>query len=136
MPTVLDLAGVAVPSDLAGRSLAPLLRSGKAVALPQSFVVESELRRARKIGVYEGDWLFVENRDGHPGTSRIELQQADGACDGAATNQADGEPERAKALAESLTRWEEAHPRRDPTPPAKPVDEATQNQLRALGYVD
>jgi arylsulfatase A-like enzyme len=136
MPTLLDLAGVAVPADLAGRSLAPLLRSEEAVTLPKSFVVESELRRARKIGVYDGDWLFVENRDGHPGTSRVELQRADGACDGAATNQAAEEPERAQALAETLARWEEAHPRSDPSPPTSPVDEATRSQLRALGYVD
>ncbi len=136
MPTLLDLADVPVPSGLAGRSLAPLLLEDRAVALPAAFVVESELRRARKIGVYQGEWLLVNNRDGHPGTNPVALQRADGPWNGAETDRSAAHAERTRALAEQLSRWEAAHPRREPFPPSGPVDAKTREQLRALGYLD
>ncbi|MEN8161246.1 MAG: sulfatase-like hydrolase/transferase, partial [Myxococcota bacterium] len=136
MPTLLELADVPMPPGLAGRSLAPLLLGERAVELPRRFVVESELRRARKIGIYDEGWLLVENRDGHPGTSPVELQRADGPCDGARSSRAAAEVERTRSLTEALARWEASHPRRDPVPPSGPVDERTREQLRALGYID
>ena len=87
MPTLLDYAGVPLPEGVRGVSLLPLIREEvDDVSLPDRFVVETQFQSADKIGVYAADWEYIENRDGHRGTSPRELQRVGVKEDGVRTN--------------------------------------------------
>lgn len=68
-PTILDLAGVEIPSDLDGRSLAPLLR-GQPTAWRDDFFYEHHYDHGGKIprteGIRNRDWKYVTFFDVDP----------------------------------------------------------------------
>jgi hypothetical protein len=137
MPTLLDYAGVPAPEGVRGVSLLPLIRGEvDDVALPERFVVETQFQKADKIGLYSGDWAYIESRDRHRGTSPSELQRFGAREDGRRTNQARRFPEVARELAAQLERWEEEHPKAEPTLRTRDLPPLQHEQLRALGYLE
>jgi arylsulfatase A-like enzyme len=137
MPTVLDYAAIPVPKDLAGVSLMGLLSDEPTpVALPEKFVVETRFRGSDKAAVYANDWIYVENRDEHPGTSPQALQRVGVAADGTRTDRAQDHKALLTELSTYLEDWRTRYPEADPTLIATELPERTQEQLRALGYID
>ena len=136
-PTVLDFAGVSPPDDLDGVSLLPLF-TGDAVAIPEVLIAETEYRNMDKIAAYEGDFSFIEARDGHIGVGPVELQQRgrrDRPENGARTDVSKQHPERTRRLAEYVERWEARHPRETPTLQQRALPPREVEQLKALGYL-
>ena len=137
MPTLLDYAGVPAPEDVRGLSLLPLMRGEvDDVSLPDRFVVETQFKRADKIGVYTPEWEYIENRDRHRGTSPRELHRFGVKEDGIRTNLAPRFPELARDLAAHLERWESEHPKAEPTLRTRDLPPGEREQLRALGYLE
>lgn len=137
VPTLLDYAGVPAPDGTEGTSLRPLVEdSAVRVELPEAFVVETRFREARKLGVYAGDWKYIENRDGHEGTNPRALQPIGTSEDGARTDVAAQHPAEVERLAEHLRRWEEAHPPAAPTFADRQPPDQLRRQLQALGYAE
>jgi arylsulfatase A-like enzyme len=127
VPTILDLVGAEVPSDLPGQSLAPLVRGGVQSDAPPSYAESwfgrlhfgwSDVRSIRT-----GDWKFVA-------APRRELY--DLARDpGETTNVADSRSALADRLAAELDAL--APDGRAVAVPA--IDTATAERLRSLGYL-
>lgn len=137
MPTLLDYAGVPAPEGVRGVSLLPLIRGEvDDVTLPERFVVETQFRKADKIGMYSGDWEYIESRDRHRGTSPSELHRLGVKEDGRRTNLARRFPEVARDLAAHLERWEAEHPKAEPTLRIRDLPPLQREQLRALGYLE
>ncbi len=137
MPTVLDYAAIPVPSDLAGSSLMGLLRDEPTpVALPERFVVETHFRGSDKTAVYTDEWIYVENRDGHSGTSPRALQRVGVPADGSRTDRGQDHEAVLLELSGYLDDWRTRYPQADPTLIGTELSERTQQQLRALGYID
>jgi arylsulfatase A-like enzyme len=137
MPTLLDYAGVPAPEGLRGVSLLPLIRGEvEDVALPDRFAVETQFQKADKIGLYSGDWAYIESRDRHRGTSPSELQRLGVKEDGRRTNQARRFPEVVRDMAAHLDRWEAEHPKAEPTLRTRDLPPLQRDQLRALGYLE
>ena len=134
-PTVLELVGLPPLEEAEGTSLLPLLRGGQ-VELPRAFVVETFFRGPAKIGVWSDGWQLVENRDGHPGTNRFELQATGEPQDGARTSQALERADVLRSLARHYRDWEAVHPAAEPRRRTRDLSAADLAQLRALGYVD
>ncbi|HTY18487.1 MAG TPA: sulfatase [Myxococcota bacterium] len=62
MPTLLDRAGVALPPEIDGRSLAPLLRgSAQDERLAYSEISDPDSALLRRIAVREGGWKLIVN---------------------------------------------------------------------------
>jgi len=133
-PTLLELAGAPPLQEAEGLSLAPLLR-GDEVELPAAFPAETFFRNHDKGAMWSDGWLFVQTRDGHPGTNRIELQATGKVQDGARTSLSLEHPEELRRLAEQWRTWSDAHPLRPPTRRTRDLSDADVEQLRALGYV-
>jgi arylsulfatase A-like enzyme len=137
MPTLLDYVGVPVPEGVRGVSLVPLIRGEmEDVSLPEQFVVETQFRNTNKIGVYSRKWVYIANRDGHPGTGPRELHRLGMKEDGTRTDAAGSHPEVARDLAAHLERWEAGHPKTEPTLRTGELPASEREQLRALGYAD
>jgi arylsulfatase A-like enzyme len=136
VPTVLDIVGLEVPSDLEGISLAPLLRDPETrLPLPDYFVAETELRDNRKVSVYGDDWKYFEHYDAHPGTAPRELQEMGRPEDGVRTNRLDSRKSTADAMANFLEEWKRTHPRAEATPHAQELTEREIRQLESIGYL-
>jgi len=76
MPTVLDLAGLPIPSGIEGVSLVPLISEpGLDIGLPQAMVVETRFRGSDKLAAYGPDWKLMLHRDGHAGTNAVAALQ-------------------------------------------------------------
>ena len=136
VPTLLDLVGVPAPDGLEGVSLTPLIRGADDLEdLPRHFVVTTEFMRADKIGVYSPEWIYIENRDGHPGTNPIALQSVGGAQNGRETDAGDLHPDVRLELGRWLRLWEAGHPKVDPVLAGGALSASELEQLRALGYL-
>jgi arylsulfatase A-like enzyme len=137
MPTLLDLAGVPAPPDLAGRSLRGLWDASlPEPELPAHFVVETQFRGGDAIAVYGRHWKYFEHRKPIDGVAPRELQRRGGGEDGSRTDQLERFPRAAANLADVLARWEARYPRVRPTPRQTPMPESELRQLRALGYLE
>ncbi|MFP8880572.1 MAG: sulfatase [Myxococcota bacterium] len=137
MPTVLDYAGIPAPKGIAGSSLMGLLRDEPTpVELPERFVVETRFRGRDKTAVYGDEWIYVENRDEHPGTSPRELQRVGVPADGTRTDNAQAHEAVLLELTAYLSDWRKRYPRAGPTLIGTEVSERAREQLRALGYID
>jgi len=127
LPTLLELAG-APPAPLArGRSLGPALR-GEPLD-PAPIVLEtSRLEDVRAL--VDGDWKYVERRAPEPRAQLFDL-----AADPAELHDLAAErPEELERLRALLRAELEGAASRRPVPVTVPLDEATLERLRALGY--
>jgi arylsulfatase A-like enzyme len=137
VPTFLDYARVPPPEGLEGVSLLPLLRDpGARIGIPETIVVETRFRKARKLAAYAAKWKYVENRDAHDGTNPRALQAVGAPEDGARTDAAASHPEELERLAKFLGRWEASHPEAEPTLAERAPPDEMVDQLRALGYAE
>jgi len=124
---LLELAG-APPAPLArGRSLGPALR-GEPLD-PAPIVLEtSRLEDVRAL--VDGDWKYVERRAPEPRAQLFDL-----AADPAELHDLAAErPEELERLRALLRAELEGAASRRPVPVTVPLDEATLERLRALGY--
>ena len=133
-PTLLDFVGIAIPEEMEGVSVLPLLAGGD-VPLPPAFVVETEYRNREKIGVYGQNYTFIANRAPHAGVAPRELQRAHHRANGTRTDVSARFPQIAEKLAAYLERWEREHPRAEPTRQTQSLSSEELEQLRALGYL-
>jgi arylsulfatase A-like enzyme len=139
-PTLADAVGAAIPTDLDGRSLLPLLARD---ATPER---ESDARNPLHLsvefpprligrGLIEGRHKLIAIESNYEGAER-ELRLYDLHTDpGERQNLASRQPEIAQSM---LTRLM-AHARQEQqraAPPAAAVDELDREHLRALGYVE
>jgi arylsulfatase len=150
MPTILALAGVNVPTQVAGVSLAPALASGHAPAdrriVTESWIDKYCLQKhfqkpafavrqgARKLARYRRDGIFAYEAydlDADP-AERSNLYAADAATQADLRAFIDGWEEEAKALATALRT--EAGATAEPA--AVPIDDRQREKLRALGYAE
>ncbi|HUU35919.1 MAG TPA: sulfatase-like hydrolase/transferase, partial [Vicinamibacterales bacterium] len=129
MPTVLDLAGVAIPAAVQGTSLRPALEGERQSLLafseswyPRFHYGWSELRAVR-----DGRYKFIQ-------APRRELYDVN-ADPHELNNLAASDPARADALERSLRALVAQTSRADAATGPQPVDAAAEQRLRALGYV-
>ena len=136
VPTLLDLLGQPLPSNLDGVSLVPLLAGGDdAPGLPRVFVAETRFDGANKRAAWAPGWRYYRNLDHWPGTAPEELQRAGAPEIGAETSLLAEYPRIAARLRAFLDRWEREHPEAPPTPLAEDqVDQETIERLRSIGY--
>lgn len=136
MPTVLDLLGIEGPEHMQGLSLRSLLGNDAAPpALPEHFVVESQLEKKHSLAVYARDWKYMEHRVAIAGTDARELQPRGGGENGSATSVLGDHPALADTLRDALRAWERAHPATPPTLRAAPLSDEMEAQLKSLGYL-
>jgi arylsulfatase len=136
MPTLLDYLGLDTPTGIAGTSMMGAVDNLEPPHLPEHFVAETELRSSDVAAIYGPGWEYIEHRAPHAGTDPRELQDPRRTERGTKTNQLEAHPEVGVALQAYLQEWENAHPKADPTAPAKPLRGLEEEQLRALGYLD
>jgi arylsulfatase A-like enzyme len=142
VPTVLELLGHPVPSDLPGASFADVLR-GDAVSIPpRTAFAETFFRKSRKSAAFTGDHLLLRDFG-----DALKTESPSGFVDAlyavsdwkAENDLVEIETETYVALRASLDAW---HVEMDqisagaPPPAEIAPKESTMNQLRALGYVD
>jgi choline-sulfatase len=128
MPTILDAAGLAVPGDLDGRSLVPLI-TGRSSEEPGPAYLESYHPRfwwgARELlGLRTGPWLFIHSL--RPELYRPEEDPGE-TRDLSAQNAA--EMERLRLRLEALKG------KADPLEERRAVDSDAEARLRSLGYL-
>jgi arylsulfatase A-like enzyme len=136
MPTLLEYVGAEIPQGIQGRSVLALMDDpGADIDLPEYFVVETELRSHKKLGVYGKDWKYFENPDGHEGTTARALQAMGILENGEKTDQLGEHPEIGEDLRAYLNRWRVSHRKSPPVAPSETISEETKEQLRAIGYL-
>jgi arylsulfatase A-like enzyme/tetratricopeptide (TPR) repeat protein len=127
-PTLLEIARLALPDGLEGRSLVPLI-SGRSGTSPGPVYQESYIPRlwwgAREIlGIRSGPWLYV--RSPRPEIYNVEEDPAETVNLAA---ERPGEIERLGALLDGIV------PPGDPLTGKTQIDAETARRLRALGYL-
>ena len=158
-PTLLDLAGLPVPPELEGTSLAPELRDQGQVTRPPFTVAHTDRSYVSKASIVEADIKLIINRDTealatNPDadlkkrerkhlelTDPVEVYdlaalRAQGKKERPGKTQIDADPELVQRLRATLETWEAAHPVRPPTRAADDtITPELMEQLKALGYV-
>lgn len=134
-PTLLEVAGVALPPGCEGQSLLPTLR-GETPLVRGPLITETYNANNDKIACHSSAWSYLHHRDYHAGCSEFELQPLRGYIDGKHTNRIQAHPDIARDMANAIKTWEATHPKR----PAIKVSEVgdagdRQQQLEALGYL-
>jgi arylsulfatase A-like enzyme len=136
VPTVLDFLELEIPAGVAGRSLLPLLGDPAAeIGLPPRFVVETYRPEAAKIGVYDSEWKYFENRDDWPMLGERELQAVGAREMGLFTDRIDVDAEASWDLDTFLEQWERDHPKVEPFYGEHRLPVGLLQQLEQLGYV-
>jgi arylsulfatase A-like enzyme len=158
-PTLLDLAGLPVPSELEGTSLAPELRGEGKVTHPTFTIAHTDRSYVSKASIVEGGLKLILNRDTETLTTNadpdlkkrerkhLELTDPVELYDLAALRtqgkkerpnktQLDAPPDTIARLRATLEAWEADHPIRPPTRAADDtLTPELMEQLKALGYV-
>ena len=132
MPTILDVAGIPIPSNLQGLSLRALAQGPDRIVMTESFV-DAHLTRIHRrsdngqFAVYQGPWKLIATT---PGSKELYHWTTD---PGEAHNLYDPANPAARTLSDYLDRWLQAVPRLKMT--TKKMDPRTTNRLRGLGYI-
>jgi arylsulfatase len=135
-PTLLELAGVAVPESFQGRSLLPLLTGDAAgedrityAALGTPLYKDSSIQDS----VSDGRWTYARNRseDKHPGEFLFDRSVDPGEN----VNLVDREPEQAQRMRALLDAQVQARPRPGTLQRDVRIDPQIADRLRAMGYL-
>jgi len=123
-PTLLDLAGITLPADIAGRSLAPLMRGQD---LPTAPAVATHFGKGKpEYALVVGPWKLISGPD-HESASLFNLDR-----DPAENNDLSiTRPEQLKIMRKILDGLLALD---SPAAKAPPMDEETIRRLEALGY--
>lgn len=150
-PTLLELLGVTPPQDLAGESLVPWIRAGKATQSRTVFADNIEERTSEQFGggqhstgsngesfaVIRWPWKLILHRKARLGLTlpRHELFHLE--CDPAEKkNEAAAEPELVKELEDLiLAHVDEGGAAELPLPPEAELDPEARKALEGLGYL-
>lgn len=131
MPTVLDVAGIAIPPNLQGQSLRKLSAQAPGLVLAESFPnYLARLKQRSDLGqraIYQGHWKYIGSTTGQKELYNLsddpkELQ-----------NLYKSEDPVSRKFSEELDQWLQAIPNRK-TAPDK-MDRQTRDRLRSLGYI-
>ncbi len=137
MPTILEAVGADAPGDLQGRSLLPLLSSGRPSAPPsRQIFTETQRGTANKSAVYSDDFIYIQNRDNWEGVPPEELQTTEGKENGTATDVAGKFPREVTQLSASLREFEERFPPAERSNSTQSPSQADIERLRTLGYLN
>jgi arylsulfatase A-like enzyme len=123
LPTLLGLAGIPVPEQSRGLSLAPLLEPGRAI--PER-ILYSDI--GTEVSAYHGDRLVRVRRASLQAPWEASWQTFDWNAGSGTWTEAQGEPRMRAPIADYLAR-------RAPLAPLGPVPEEERERLRALGYL-
>jgi arylsulfatase A-like enzyme len=130
LPTLLELLEVPAPAELRGRSLVPLL-DGEALP-PQPLFAEGFAFDAKLQSVVDGEWKLIREL----GSGRLELYDlfTDAGERNDLAARRPRERERLRALLDATLGT--TVPATDPLAMPPRIEPATQERLRALGYVE
>lgn len=141
-PTIVELSGAQRMTASDGTSRAALLQqnSKNSTVRSDTAVTFSETRWRKKVNksaAINGEWYYVENRDGWPGTAPKELQPARGPQDGAKTDLSQSQSAEAAKLKSALDAWELTlpKPKQDVEKKEAPISSDEIKQLKSLGYL-
>lgn len=136
LPTVMDCAGLDLPTDIEGRSMRPVIDGhSDRVDLPPYFITETHWRGTNKLGAYATDWKYFDNKTPHLGLPSHELQKRGLREAGIKTDQAADHPDEMVSLALFLAQWEQENPGVPATPLSRDLTEQEREQLEAVGYL-
>jgi arylsulfatase A-like enzyme len=133
-PTVLDLAGLAIPDTYQGRSLLPLLGRESDPRDRVTYASLSDLlyRDARRQeSVSDGSWSFARDLDG----GRNEYLFDHGVDPDEDVNLIEFEPARAEVMRALLDAYEAQKPTPGTVAPEVRIDPSLAAKLKALGYL-
>ncbi|MGH9334374.1 MAG: sulfatase family protein, partial [Vicinamibacteria bacterium] len=147
-PTVLDLAGIAIPERMQGQSLKPLMmtssgsgetrwRSRPAISEWRKRTDQQGTRIVDAFGIIEGEWKLVRNVDRPDDVPEFELyhHETDPLDQ---KNVASEHPDIVERMAQQLERWRK-WAIENPLPPdgaaAEDMTSEELERLRSLGYV-
>jgi arylsulfatase A-like enzyme len=135
LPTLAEAAGTTAPSGLAGQSLWPLVR-GKASALPERVLLadfwhapDGRPRPQIQVAI-RGPWKRLDGEPGGPYLFNLDLDPRE------SVNRIGVAPQIARELLEARQRFEAQARRYEPEYEETIQDEKTNEELRALGYVN
>lgn len=131
MPTLLDLVGAPIPSTVQGRSLLPLILGVEDGGSGGTTFSENAYFGVRRAVFHGDDHLLFTEKD-----STIELFEfkSDPAEQHDTARQRADDVSRLKSMIDD---WETStHPLASPSDHSQDLDSATEEQLRALGYVE
>ncbi len=159
-PTLLDLAGLPVPTDLEGTSLVPELRGAPPGPRPPFTIAHTDRSYVAKASILEGDLKLIVNRDTEALTTQpdadlkkrerkhlkltdpVELYdlsalRQSGKTERPGKTQLPADADTIARLRTALENWEASHPVRPPTRAADDtITPELMEQLKALGYVE
>jgi arylsulfatase A-like enzyme len=129
-PTLTELAGLEVPEQVQGRSLAPTLRKGKKLKDRPAFL-QLLPDKPHLLGLRSGDWKLIVPQNGIAGPMLFDLATDPGEH----RNLVSEKPGVIRRLQRQLERWFESLP---PAPNPETVQLTGQQleELKALGYVE
>ena len=137
MPTILDYLHIPVPVDIEGKSLLDMVnKEGPGPELPPYFVAETNYRDTNKIAAYSGQWEYIENRDGHEGVNRYELQPIGIRENGKETDKIEQESQTSLQMKEYIRSWEMRYPKVEAVSPGREPSNDEIIQLKSLGYLN
>ncbi|MFT7663552.1 MAG: arylsulfatase A-like enzyme [Planctomycetota bacterium] len=125
MPTLLDLAGLEIPANLSGQSLLGSLRTNS--NWPIEAFGEEITENRQKIALRTLDWKIIQAKGAQVSEQTYHLSE-DALEDSPSLKPAP------TLLLEQLGNFRSRYPERDREESV--IDEATQDHLRALGYID
>ena len=131
MPTVLDVAGIAIPPNLQGQSLRKLSSGAPALVLAESFPNHLiRLKQRSDLGqraIYQGHWKYIGSTTGQKELYNLSDDPAE------LQNLYKSDDPVSRRFSEELDQWVQAIPRLK-TAPDK-MDRQTRDRLRSLGYI-
>lgn len=145
-PTLLDILGLEIPSDIRGRSLLPLIEAPQKTTPATIYSEQSEDPGGRMMGsgsgigmsIIEGRWKFILSLRAPQGRNRERYELFDHLTDPQEKNNVAGDhPDVVARLEKQLMEWSASNLGLVPAKEVarKDIDQASLEALRQLGYI-